>query len=69
MVVALAGDIGPDAGKVHEIGVGALFSICSGPMTLAEAMGNGRELLTTTAEEVVRLVLSPCPAGKRQISP
>ncbi len=56
-VVAMAGCLGEGAAEVLGIGVGAVVPICSGPMTLAEAMANAPELLSDAAERVFRLIL------------
>ena len=55
-VIALAGSVGSDARKVHEIGVNGILSICSGPILLDEAIGRASELLNTATEEAFRLV-------------
>ena len=55
-LVVLAGEIGPGAGALHEIGVTAMVSLVPGPMDLATAMARTPELLADAAEEVVRLV-------------
>lgn len=51
--IALAGSIG-EIGALHEHGIDAVFSLCQGPMSLAQAMENGKELLANTAEQAVR---------------
>lgn len=55
-VVVLAGEIGPGAGALHELGVSAMVSLVSGPMDLATAMARTPELLADGAEQVMRLV-------------
>jgi glycerate kinase len=55
-VVVLAGEIGPGAGALHELGVSAMVSLVSGPMDLATAMARTPALLADGAEQVVRLV-------------
>jgi len=53
-VMVLAGTVGPGARRILERGVTSIFSICSGPMTLEEAMKGGPELVADAAEYVVR---------------
>jgi glycerate kinase len=52
--LALAGSIGPGAEAVLEHGIDAYFSICSGPMTLEEAVAKVEALLARATEQVVR---------------
>ena len=59
--LALAGGVAGDISNLHEIGIDACFSLCSGPMTLEEAMKNGSTLLTAAAEQAFRAFL----AGKK----
>ena len=54
-VIALAGDIGPDARKVLDIGVSAYLPITSGPITLSRAIVNTPDNLANTAEQVIRI--------------
>ncbi len=51
--IALAGSIG-EIGALHEHGIDAVFTLCQGPTSLAEAMQNAKELLAKTAEQAVR---------------
>lgn len=55
-VIALAGTIEPSP-KLYEIGLLSYFSICPGPMHLADAIRNGPELLEDLAERVMRLYI------------
>ncbi|MFM7235271.1 MAG: glycerate kinase [Cyanobium sp.] len=55
-VVVLAGEIGPGAGALHELGISAMVSLVSGPMDLATAMARTPALLADGAEQVMRLV-------------
>ena len=57
-VVVLAGSVGQDIQKVHEIGVKAVFSICSGPISLEKSIQNAHDLLAGVAEQVVRLMMA-----------
>ena len=43
------------AEAVHELGVDAYFSLCNRPMSLNLALANASELLTRSAEQVVRV--------------
>ncbi|KPK75303.1 MAG: glycerate kinase [Phycisphaerae bacterium SM23_30] len=56
-VIALAGSVAGEVGRIHDIGVSAVLPICSGPMGLAEAMRNGSELLSRAAEQALRAAL------------
>ena len=64
-VVVLAGAVGAGTQALLQIGITALFSLCDGPMTVADAMADGRRLLTQAAEQAARLFL----AGKNQGAP
>ncbi len=55
-VVALAGGIAPDVSPGDFPDFAGLFSICSRPMSLAEAMRDAGPLLEAAAERVVRLL-------------
>jgi glycerate kinase len=54
-VVILAGSVEDDAELLYQEGVVSLFSICTRPMTLREAMSRASTLLETAAERVARL--------------
>ncbi|WP_421083402.1 glycerate kinase [Rothia nasimurium] len=56
-VLALAGSIGKKAYKVHEAGIDAFASIIPLPMDLEDALVNGEELLTDSAERTFRMIL------------
>lgn len=56
-VVVIAGEIGPGASALYDIGVSSLFSLVPGPMDLATAMARTPELLADAAERVVRLLM------------
>lgn len=55
-VVAIVGGIGPQAEKVYEYGVDAVFSTAPGPITLEQAMRDSRLLLSGAAERAARLI-------------
>lgn len=57
-VVALAGSLGPGYEALYELGIDAMFSVCPGPMTLAEAVGRTPGLLADAAEALARLWLA-----------
>jgi glycerate kinase len=59
--LALAGRIGPGAEAVLAQGIDAYFSICTGPMSLDEAMSRAGELLEHATEQVVRAFLTVPP--------
>jgi len=56
--IAVCGAIGKEIGVLHDIGIQAVFSICSGPRTLEEAMQDARDLLARSTEQVVRAFLT-----------
>jgi glycerate kinase len=57
-VVAIAGSLGEGCQQVHELGIDAVFSLVSGPMSLNDAMAKTRELVMNQAEEIARLILT-----------
>ena len=54
-VIALGGTIVEGGETLYDVGVSAVMPICSGPMSLAEAMEGGAELLERAAEQAVRI--------------
>ena len=60
--LALVGSIGPGAEAVLKEGIDAYFSICSGPISLEQAIAEAEELLQKATEQVVRGFL----AGERR---
>ncbi|HEU4964681.1 MAG TPA: glycerate kinase [Bacilli bacterium] len=52
--IALCGSVGDGIDVLHEQGIAAVYSIVNQPMTLEEAMARTAELLTHTAEQVIR---------------
>jgi len=55
---AVCGAVGREIGVLHDIGIQAVFSICSGPQTLEEAVQDARGLLARSTEQVVRAFLA-----------
>jgi glycerate kinase len=56
--VAIAGSVGGGVTDLVEVGIVAVFSLCSRPMTLDDAMSDAANLLGATAEQVVRLFMA-----------
>ncbi len=52
-VICISGTLGNGYQKLYDAGINAFFSIVDRPMTLAEAMERGGELLETTIENVM----------------
>jgi glycerate kinase len=61
--VAIAGSVGEGIASLAEVGIVAVFSLCSRPMTLHEAMADAATLLGSSAEQVVRLFAGAARAG------
>ncbi len=53
-VVAVCGTLGKGARDVYDIGIGAMNSLVSGPMSLQEAVDHGEELLVDAVENLMR---------------
>ena len=51
--VALCGSLGPGAERTLAEGVQAMFSLCPGPMTEAEAVAGAAELLEASTAQVL----------------
>lgn len=62
---ALAGSIGAGAERTRAEGVDAIFGICPGPVSEAEAFARASEFLERTAEEAVRAWLAGRGRGGR----
>lgn len=56
--IAICGSVGEDSESLHDIGVDAVFSICSGPQSQAQAMREAGKLLARASEQVVRAFLA-----------
>jgi glycerate kinase len=52
--IAIAGGVGDDIAPLYATGIDAVFSLCPGPMTLAQAQRDSAALLARAAEQVVR---------------
>ncbi len=62
--IVVAGSVGENLGDLHKQGVDAVFSLCSGPMSLQEAMQQAEFSITRVTEQVFRCFL----AGQRSIT-
>jgi len=58
---AIAGSIGNNLGTLHETGINSVFSLCPGPMSLAEAMKLSKENISRVTEQAVRAFLAGRP--------
>jgi len=56
--IAICGGVGDGIESLYDIGIDAVFSICSGPQTLAAAMQGADGLLARQTEQVVRTFLA-----------
>ncbi len=52
--LAIAGGICGSITDLHTLGIDACFSLCTGPMSLDEAIHNAPELLAAIAEQALR---------------
>jgi glycerate kinase len=52
--IAIAGSVGDDLGNLHNMGISAVFSICTGPVSLEDAMAKGDKYLAKVSGQVVR---------------
>ena len=71
-VLALVGNIGPDAEQVYAEGITAMMSIAPGPITREQSMARAGKLLADAAERALRLIYNFPPGGisdklKRQV--
>jgi len=60
--IAICGAVGQPIHILHDIGIDAVFSICSGPLSLEKAMQQAPDLLARSAEQVVRAFV----AGRKE---
>lgn len=56
--MAVCGSIGEGGNQLSDIGLLAVFSICTGPVSLEQAMANGFDLLSAASEQAVRAFLT-----------
>ena len=56
--IAICGGVGDGIESLYDIGIDAVFSICSGPQSLAAAMHDAEGLLARQTEQVVRTFLA-----------
>ena len=56
--IAICGGVGDGLESLYDIGIDAVFSICSGPQSLAAAMQDANSLLARRTEQVVRTFLA-----------
>ena len=61
--VAICGGVGERIEELYDVGICAVFSICSRPMGLAAAMSEGGNLLAAGVEQVVRTFLAGAGHG------
>ncbi|MDO5634592.1 MAG: glycerate kinase [Micrococcus sp.] len=66
-VVALAGTLGQGARDVHDVGIDAMASIVSVPMSLEEAVRNGDKLLIDATERLLRTLVLGATIAIRQL--
>ncbi len=55
---AIAGAVGSELGDLHKTGIDAVFSLCSGPMTIDDAMENSKQHLARVTEQALRSFLA-----------
>jgi glycerate kinase len=55
---AIAGAVGENLGDLHDTGISAVFSLCTGPMTLEESMKQSKENLARVTQQAVRAFLA-----------
>lgn len=56
--VAIAGSVGEGIGSLHECGITAVFSLINRPMSLQAAIEHSEDLLSSIAEQIVRLYVA-----------
>jgi glycerate 2-kinase len=56
--IAICGSVGERVHELYAVGITGVFSICSRPLTLEQAMNDGAALLAASAEQVVRTFLA-----------
>lgn len=61
--IAIAGSIGEQIEELHAAGISAVFTLCPGPVSLAEAMRKGPEYLEQATAQAFRLYLAARSSG------
>lgn len=56
--IAIAGSVGEGISQLHDIGINAVFSLCSGPTSLDDAMNNGVDYIQHISEQTFRSFLA-----------
>lgn len=56
--LAIAGSVGGGLDALHALGIDAVFSLCPGPVSLAQAMAAGGDFLAAATEQAVRAFLA-----------
>jgi glycerate kinase len=56
--LAIAGSVGGGLDALHALGIDAVFSLCPGPVSLAQAMAAGSDFLAAATEQAVRAFLA-----------
>jgi glycerate kinase len=56
--LAIAGSVGADLGDLHDTGIDAVFSLCTGPATLAASMQHAKENLARVTQQALRAFLA-----------
>jgi len=57
-VVAIVGSIGTGTEAMYDVGITSIFSVINRPMNLENAFNEAKELLSSTVEQVVRLMIA-----------
>lgn len=55
-VIAIAGSLGEGSSLLYQHNINAMWSLCSGPMSLEDAMKNSEALLSDVAESLIRTI-------------
>ena len=56
--LAIAGSVGADLGDLHATGIDAVFSLCTGPITLEAAMRDAGENLARVTQQAIQCFLA-----------
>lgn len=68
-VIGLAGTLGEGSRGVYDIGIDAIASIVSIPMTLEDAVAEGERLLTEATERLLRTLLLGATLAEKRLDP